>query len=292
MGLTIHYTLQSKGNPEEIHNLVQKMYQLALDLPFEKVSNIVDLQGRQECNFELRRQELQNGNEENGNLFWLLIQSTKYVNAPWDSHLSRQVTPERIIAFTVDPGEGSESANIGMCLYPKTIQWNWKNVPTRLPGWRWASFCKTQYASNPDCGGIPNFLKCHISLITLLDRIKKLPNIKVTIDDEGKYGPSTYSDDWEEAYAAGRKPTYKKHKGKYNPKLLAEEVGDWNQMIASFAGTLSDIWGSDKLAAPIKEFPNFEHLEFKGNKSQYLKPFLETMQAAAKVVQQEKEEHV
>lgn len=38
-------------------------------------------------------------------------------------------------------------------------------------GWRHSSFCKTQYASDPECGGVPNFLKCHISLITLLDRI-------------------------------------------------------------------------------------------------------------------------
>ncbi len=36
----------------------------------------------------------------------------------------------------------------------------------------------------------------------------KLPGLKVTVDDEGKYGPSTYSDDWKEAYEAGRKPTY------------------------------------------------------------------------------------
>ena len=38
-------------------------------------------------------------------------------------------------------------------------------------GWHYSTFCKTQYASNPDCGGIPNFIRCHLSVIHLLDRI-------------------------------------------------------------------------------------------------------------------------
>ncbi len=33
-----------------------------------------------------------------------------------------------------------------------------RKVPTKLAGWYWGSFCKTQYASDPECGGIPNFL--------------------------------------------------------------------------------------------------------------------------------------
>ena len=90
-------------------------------------------------------------------------------------------------------------------------------MPTKLTGWNWGSFCKTQYASDPNCGGIPNFLRCHISVITLLDRMAKLPGLKVTVDDEGKYGPHLFSDDWEEATKAGRKPTYRRHKGKRNP---------------------------------------------------------------------------
>ena len=33
-------------------------------------------------------------------------------------------------------------------------------LKTGLSGWRWSSFCKTQYASNPQCGGVPHFLRC------------------------------------------------------------------------------------------------------------------------------------
>jgi hypothetical protein len=159
-----------------------------------------------------------------------------------------------------------------------------RKVPTKLAGWYWSSFCKTQYASDPKCGGIPNFLRCHISVITLLDRMAKIPGLKVRVDDEGKYGPSTYADDWKEAKEAGRKPKYRRHKGQYNPALLAQEVGDWNTMIASFAGALSDAMAGTgmELEMPIKDFPNFEQLEFRGQQQKHLAPFLQAMEKLAK----------
>jgi hypothetical protein len=325
MGLTIHYTLETKDNEAtEAEEIVHQMRQLALDLPFEEVGDVVNLSGEQ-CVTEARRKELQNGDEKNECLFWLLIQSGQNVQCPWNKRISRTVKPTRIIAFHTWPGPGSEAANLGLCLYPADVEWEYKveddqrfqsaskdgvgwhkfswdkwfrhckrthgstrspreftemrKVPTKLAGWRWSSYCKTQYASDPTCGGIPNFLRCHISVITLLDRMAKLPGLKVTLDDEGKYGPSTYSDDWKEAYQAGRKPTYRRHKGKYLPASLAQEVGDWNTMVAGLAGALSDaLAGSGKrLEAPIKDFPDFEQLEFKGRNLKYLDPFLAAM---------------
>jgi hypothetical protein len=326
MGLTIHYTLKSKADAQQVEQTVHKMRQLALDLPFEQVGDIVNLAGG-ECDTEARRKELQNGNEKNESLFWLLIQSGQSVQCPWNKRISRTVNPTRIIAFNTWPGPGSEPANLGLCLYPAEIEWEYaveddqrfqsapkegfgwhrfdwrkwdrhcnrthaftrspaaytemRNVPTTLAGWYWRSFCKTQYASDPTCGGIPNFLRCHISVVTLLDRMAKLPGLKVIVDDEGKYGPSTYSDDWKEAYDAGRKPTYRRHKGKYNPASLAQEVGEWNEMIAGMAGPLSDALAAKgiQLEAPIKDFADFERLEFKGRNLKYLDPFLTAMKS-------------
>lgn len=270
MGLTIHYALKSKvEDAEQVKQTVHKMRQLALDLPFEEVGELVDLKG-EECDTEARRQELQ-ANEEtkNASLFWLLIQAGQHVPCPWNKRISRTVNPARIIAFDTWPGHGCEAANVGLCLYPSEVEWEydpeddqqfqspeegigwprfdwWKwdrhckrhgcirspgahrelrKVKTKLAGWRWSSFCKTQYASDPSCGGIPNFLRCHISVITLLDRIAKLPDVRVRVDDEGHYAPSTYSDDYQEAYEAGPKPTYRRHKGRYSPAALAKEVG-------------------------------------------------------------------
>jgi hypothetical protein len=327
MGLTIHYTLKSKlEGPKQVEQAVYKMRQLALDLPFEQVGEIVTLTGEQ-CNTEARREELKNGDEKDEGLFWLLIQAGQHVQCSWNKHISRTVNPTRIIGFDTWPGPGSEPANFGLCVYPAEIEWEYdpqddqrfqtkdrsgwhrfdwrrwdrhckrvrsftrspaafseiRNVATNLSGWYWRSFCKTQYASNAECGGIPNFLRCHISVITLLDRIAKIPGVRVRVDDEGKYGPSTYSDDWKEAYEAGRKPTYRRHKGQYNPAALAKEVGEWNTMIAGFTGALSAALADSgiKLEAAIKEFPDFEQLRFQGRNQKYLTPFLRAMKAMA-----------
>jgi len=156
-----------------------------------------------------------------------------------------------------------------------------RTVKTRLgSGWRYSAFCKTQYASNAECGGIPNFLRCHISVVTLLDRIAQLPTMKVEIDDEGKYGPSYYTDD-----PLAEERVYRWHDGKYDVKSLIQEVGEWNEMIAAKFGALNDLLkakGSPGgLDAPITAFPNFERLEFKGQNHEYLAPFLEAMERLA-----------
>lgn len=317
LGLTIHYKLSfSNDDVRAAKAVVEKIRQLALDLPFESVGDIVDINTKQ---YDKMVKEPENENR------WMLIQAGQSVELPWNKRRSIRVSPKRLIAFEAYPGDGSEPANIGLCLYPaeeemeyrptddqrfiQTIKegcstrwefsWDkWRryakknklcltpsahnylcNFPTKLNGWRWSSFCKTQYASNDEYGGVPNFLKCHISVITLLERAAKLPGLKVKIEDEGKYGPSTYSDDYKEAYAAGREPKYTAHKGRYSPKALAEEVVEWNEMLAATFGCLKDALGSDdvRCESPIADFPSFETLEFRGHKKQYLKPFLEAM---------------
>ena len=46
MGLTVHYSLKSGlEDIGQVEQSVQQMRQLALDLPFEEVGEIVDLQG-------------------------------------------------------------------------------------------------------------------------------------------------------------------------------------------------------------------------------------------------------
>ncbi len=48
-------------------------------------------------------------------------------------------------------------------------------------------------------------------------------------------------------------------------KALVAEVGDWNTMIAGWAGRLKDSFG-DGLVSEIAKYPNFEHLEAKAEK--------------------------
>jgi hypothetical protein len=108
-------------------------------------------------------------------------------------------------------------------------------------GGSWQSFCKTQYAGNPELGGESNFLKAHLLLIELLDQIQAV-GVKVRIRDDSEYARHRDGD-----------------------RLLAS-LRQWNAVVANFVGRLGDALGDQagNLIAPIKERPDFEHLEAEG----------------------------
>jgi len=246
MGLTIHYSLRSKTrSPKKAREQVAWLRGRALDLPFESVGDIVEL-SHLECDYETLDQ-----NDPNR---WLLIQAGQYVDRKVRGGGTRSysVAPTHVIAFEARPGPGCEPANFGLCRYPTVLEIEEKEryvygkgfvtprrrIRTRLTGWHWSSFCKTQYASSPECGGVQNFLRCHLAVIKVLDQAKSL-DILDEVSDEGGF--------WEQR----------------DVRALAEEVGQWNEMIAAFAGTLKDQFGDD-LEAPITRFSDFENLEARG----------------------------
>jgi hypothetical protein len=234
MGLTIHYELEaSTSSAKKARKLLDQLRQRALDLPFKEVGEIVELDGDNADCEKMDREDPRR---------WLLIQAQTLV-PQGNTYYAAQ--PQRVLAFSTWSGEGCEEANFGLALYPKTIEVDdgsqpngMKRIRTNLANWSWRSFCKTQYASNPDCGGLENFLRCHLALVTLLDHAAKLGILK-EVHDEGHY--------WE----------------KRDMKALAQEVGNWNTMIAGWAGRLKDAFG-DAIQSEITKFPNFEHLEAKG----------------------------
>jgi hypothetical protein len=238
MGLTISYTLASEvERPEDALALLGKLRNRARDLPFSDVGEIVQLQGSPAYDpDDLDREDP---------FKWLKIQAChlfKYQSKGEERWA--QIAPEHLIAFTVYLGDGCEPANFGLCRYPKTIIDNGKRIRTKLDGWRWWSFCKTQYASNPACGGLPNFLRCHIGLVKLLDYAAELV-LLVEVQDESEY--------WEHRDAA----------------KLVKEIEHWNQMIAGAVGAMKDTlekFGepTQSLMSEITKYPDFEHLEAKG----------------------------
>src|SRR5688572_2241557 len=163
MGLTISYTLSSDAaTAEDARAVVEKLRNRALDLPFAEVGEVIELRGQPAYDPpNLDRDDPHK---------WMKTQACHLLRYKIrrDEHWA-QVPPEHLIAFTVDPGDGCEPANFGLCRYPKTVLDNGRRVTTNLDGWHWWSFCKTQYASNPACGGLPNFLRCHVGLVRLLD---------------------------------------------------------------------------------------------------------------------------
>jgi hypothetical protein len=83
-----------------------------------------------------------------------------------------------------------------------------------------------------------HFVRCHLSVVRVLDRAKEL-GILGSVSDEGSY--------WENR----------------DVKALVQEVGEWNDGIAALVGKLKDLFGGD-ITAPITQFPDFEHLEARG----------------------------
>lgn len=101
----------------------------------------------------------------------------------------------------------------------------------------WGSFCKTQYANDPRVGGTPNFLRAHLAVCAILEKAQDL-GFKVHVSDEGGF--------W----------------AKRDVKALAEEVGQWDQMLAGMFGVLKDATPAGLVAeSAMSGRPDFEKLE-------------------------------
>ena len=240
MGLTIHYRLHTAARSRDrAYESIAQLRSRALDLPFASVGELIELSGSQCSKDSLDRDDPHR---------WLVTQASQFRERPAPGGLRAffSVEPTHLIAFSTLPGQGCESANFGLALYPATIEvWTDSQRPDRkitvrtgLSGWRWSSFCKTQYASDPNRGGEANFLRCHLLVIQMLDHARSL-GILENVSDEGDY--------WE----------------KRDPQALVAEIGRWNEMVAAEFGRLKDMLGKG-VVSPIGEFPNFERLEAKG----------------------------
>lgn len=205
MGLTINYDFELPNRRiTDARQAVKDLRDAALDLPFQEVSEII---------------ELKEGDIESDELiFWTRWWYRRQLSpTTWTSF---PIDPTHVIAFIVDPGDGCDSMIVGLCLYPRTVIRDGKRLRTKAPkGWYYKGFCKTQYASNPEYGGTSNFLSCHLSAIHLLDTAKKIgkkSGLTVSVRDEGEY--------WENR----------------DVQKLAKEVGEWNELVASVARQLQE----------------------------------------------------
>ncbi len=252
MGLTIHYSLSlpAKTTVPDVRQKLGTLRQHCLDLPFQEVGELLEFRGETECNFDLRDRE--------DPLRWFLCQADTTVHYKYDrtgkpvpvqgwqdGSYGRAVLPEHIVGFSTYPGNGCEEANVGLSRFPRTVIVgnNRTGKDHRLPiedggGWKWHSFCKTQYANEHR---LENFLQCHLSVIAMLDVAKRI-GFDVTVNDESDY--------FEKRVVHG----------------LVKAIGEWDQLIAGFGGVLKDAAESAgmKLEAPIFDRKDFEQLEAKG----------------------------
>ncbi len=165
-----------------------------------------------------------NGTPEGYEHRWLLCQAQKFILGGGSQQGYRTIPPQHLIAVSTWPGEGCEAANFGLCRYGKGKTWQWE------------SFCKTQYANDPKHGGIENFLYCHLGVITVLRTAQQLGVLK-SVSDEGGY--------WDHG----------------NVEKLAQEIGEWDGMIANLTGRLRDMVGRSRIVSAMDGRTDFEHLE-------------------------------
>ena len=251
MGLTIHYTmsLPSKTTVAGVRQKLSALRQACLDLPFQQVSELLEFHG-EDCNPDRL--------DRNHPLRWFLCQADSHIyfqiarsGKPTavpnlqDGCYTRTVLPTQVIGFSTWPGEGCEEANVGLSHFPKTVivpnKQTGKNH--RLPvedggGWKWHSFCKTQFANE---NGVEHFLRCHLLVIAMLDTAKRI-GFAVTVNDESDYFE------------------------KRDVHELVKAIGSWDEMLAGFGGALKDAAGESGMTieSPIFARKDFEQLEMKG----------------------------
>ena len=160
MGMTIHYSFETETkNPKKVKKIIRELHNFAMDLPFEKVGDIIHLKG-DECDKTKNKRD---------DLFWILTNAEDFRKTK-DGTAYVSFPPSEIIAFEADPAKGTEWAEFGLARFENK--------------WKWKAFCKTQYATKY---GIENFLHGHLLVITMLDKAKELGILKEVYDEGGYY---------------------------------------------------------------------------------------------------------
>ena len=251
MGLTIHYTLAlpAKTTVAGVRQKLSTLRQACLDLPFQEVSAMLEFKGA-DCNPDRLDQNHPHRwflGQADSNIYFQIARSGKPTAVPnlQDGCCARTVLPTHVIGFSTYPGNGSEQCNVGLSHFPKTVvvpnKQTAKNHRLSVAdggGWKWHSFCKTQFANEH---GLEHFLRCHLSVIAMLDNAKRI-GFEVEVNDEGDY--------WQTRDVHG----------------LVKAIGSWDQMLAGFGGALKDAAGDTSMTieSPIFNRKDFEALEMKG----------------------------
>lgn len=242
MGLTLYYEFGLDDEAvDAARDVLEQLRGKALTLPFAEVDELKYVDEAETIELKQEVQRTSYG----GPAVFLSQASCGVQNEELSRELGEDqyhvVEPECFLRFTIFPGDGCETAVIGLSRLPPTTIISEREWSTGLSRWHWHSFCKTQYASNPQFGGVDHFLKCHLGLVELFDFANELGILK-RVSDDTRY--------WENR----------------DVNELRRSLDEMNRIVASFAGALKDAIGDEAggVQAPITDFPNFEHLEADG----------------------------
>jgi hypothetical protein len=237
MGITIDYTFKAHPcDEEQARALVYKLRQRCLDLPFLEVGEIREF-GEDEVDFRLLPRTSPD--------VWLFIQAARSFSPEPESASGYWIEPSKLIVFTTRPGAGAEPAFFGLGVYTDHVhEWDRsvdppvfvKEIPTNFGDWSWSSFCKTQFASREECGGVRNFIRTHMTLIKVLDYAKEL-GILEKVNDGAEY--------WETR----------------DLDKLVSEMSIINAAISAFSGKAGEKLVRDLLKDFEKDYPELGPIE-------------------------------
>lgn len=201
MGLTVHlrYAAAPGGDAASVRATIAGIHAACSNLPGVRVGRITDM-GARAIHAAYRQMDAPRR--------WMVIQHRQLVCYRRDEHGVPILLPDladgagmtgvladRIIGFTMEPGDGCEPLNIALATHPDSVA---IPPPPAQPGigthrlqlpansWFGTCFCKTIYASDPDCGGPTNFLRCHLAVIAAAEAISAA-GCSLTVHDEGGY---------------------------------------------------------------------------------------------------------
>lgn len=224
----IWYELRSDcGTLVRAERLVSDLHRIAQNLPFDHVSELGPVHSR--------------ARGVDGAFATHSIELPRPTDEPSFRMLSFE--PLEGTAFIAHPGGRCESASFGLARYPRYVDDECTGLrhPTGFGDefyWHWG--CKTQYAFRL---GRDHFLRCHLTLIELLDRANDM-GIVARVTDAGGY--------WE---------------GRSIEDLLRTSQ-EHDEMVAAVAGPIMDALSGlgGQVVAPVAEDPRFEYLEAEGRR--------------------------
>jgi hypothetical protein len=204
---------------DEARTRISQLHRLAADLPLVELGPLTELQGSA-CN-----------TTEDDPLL-TVKNGAMTIDDIAAFFADRNAIPScrHLIGFSIFPAEGSHRCSFGLAIHAEGST-----------SWQWRDFCKTQYASSPECGGLQNFLRCHQAVLQLVDHCQELGILDHACD------PSGY---WEH----------------HDLEQLVKCVNEYNIFTAAAIGTVKDALApmGYSAEAPILERADFEHLEAQG----------------------------
>jgi hypothetical protein len=154
VGAFIQYTLRlDRKQAEKVADIAASIARAARELGFQRVDEPLHLIGTA-CDVD---------RQPDPGLAWVLVEAQRQLDT------NERLVPEELHVVQTLPGDGCDSANLGLARYVDSSDWSWKGT------------CKL----HPHAADADAVVKSHVALCELLDQVKTLGVTVDVVDDAG-----------------------------------------------------------------------------------------------------------